>query len=93
MWWILLDRFGGRGNELKAVIAHNAVTLFPDVQRSAKVGAPGLVNFITALAYHFCPSLPAAIAQAGASISANLCTSNTLTYLISNDQTPKMKAK
>ena len=26
------------------------------VQRSAKVSALGLVNFITALAYHFCPA-------------------------------------
>ena len=34
-----------------------------ELQRSAKVGAPGLVNFTTALAYHFCPSLPAAIMQ------------------------------
>ena len=30
------------------------------LQRSAKVGAPGLVNFIYAVAYHICPSLPAA---------------------------------
>ena len=38
------------------------------VQRSAKVGAPRLVNFITAVAYHFYPSLPAAFTQPGASI-------------------------
>ena len=43
------------------------------VQRSAKVGAPGLVNFITAVAYHFCPSLPAAFTQPGASTLADLC--------------------
>ena len=36
------------------------------VQRSAKVGAPGLVNFIPAVAYHFCPRLPAAFTQPGA---------------------------
>ena len=30
------------------------------VQRSAKVGAPGLVNFIAVVAYHFCLNLPAA---------------------------------
>ena len=34
MWWILLDRLGGRGNEPNAVIGHNAVTLFPDVDGS-----------------------------------------------------------
>ena len=39
------------------------------IQRSAKIGAPGLVNFITAVAYHFCPSLPAAFTQPGASTS------------------------
>ena len=44
------------------------------VQRSAKVCAPGLGNFITAVAYHFCPTLPAAFTQHGASTLANLCT-------------------
>ena len=44
------------------------------IQRSAKVRAPGFVNFITAVAYHFCPSLPAAITQPGASTLADLCT-------------------
>ena len=39
---------------------------YKGVQRSAKVGAPGLVNFITAVAYHFCPCLPAAFTQLGA---------------------------
>ena len=37
------------------------------MQRSAIVGAPGLVNFTTAVAYHFCPSLLAAFTQPGAS--------------------------
>ena len=43
------------------------------VQRPAKVGAPGLVNFITAVAYHFCPSLPATLTQPGVSTFADLC--------------------
>ena len=43
------------------------------VQRSAKVGDPGLVNFITAVAYHFCPSLPAAFTQPGVHLSADPC--------------------
>ena len=34
-----------------------------DIQRSAKVNAPGLVNFITAIAYHFCLTWPAALTQ------------------------------
>ena len=37
------------------------------VQRSPLLCAPGLVNFITAVARHFCPSLPAAFTQPGAS--------------------------
>ena len=43
------------------------------LQRSANVGTPGLVNFITPVAYHFCPSTPAAFTQPGASTLANLC--------------------
>ena len=39
------------------------------LQRSAKVGAPGLVNFNTAVAYHFCPSLPAVFTHPGAPIA------------------------
>ena len=47
--------------------------LASSLQRSANVGAPGLVTSITAVAYHFCPSLPAAFTQPGASIAV-LCT-------------------
>ena len=43
------------------------------VERSATVGAPGLVNFVTDIAYHFYPSLPAAFTQPCASIFADLC--------------------
>ena len=34
---------------------------------------PGLVNFITAVAYHFCLSLPAAFTQPGRSLLADPC--------------------
>ena len=44
------------------------------VQRLAQVDAPGLVSFITAVAYHFRPSLPAAFTQPGTSTLADLCT-------------------
>ena len=44
------------------------------VHTSAEVGVPGLVNFITAVAYHLCPSLSAAFTQPGASTLADLCT-------------------
>ena len=43
------------------------------IQRSAKVDAPGLVNFIPAVAYHFCLNLPAAFTKPGASTLADLC--------------------
>ena len=35
------------------------------VQGSAKRQSPGLVTFVTALAYYFCLALPAAFAQPG----------------------------
>ena len=47
-----------------------ATLLAIHVQTSAK----GLVNFIPAVAYHFCLSLPAAFMQPGASTSADLRT-------------------
>ena len=45
-----------------------------NVQILAKVGAPGLVNFNTAIAYHVCLSLPSAFTQPGALSLADLCT-------------------
>ena len=44
------------------------------VQRSAKVGAPGLVNFVTVVAYHFFLSLAAAFTQPIQSLLASPCT-------------------
>ena len=41
-----------------------------DLQGSAKRRSPGLVNFVTALAYHFCLALPAAFSQPGGPIFA-----------------------
>ena len=35
------------------------------IQRAAKVGATGLVNFVPAVAYHFCLALPAVFTQPG----------------------------
>ena len=43
------------------------------IQGSAKRLWPGLVNFITAVAYHFCLSLPAAFTQPGRSLLADPC--------------------
>ena len=41
-----------------------------NIQGSAKRGSPGLVNFVPALAYHFCLSLPAALTLPGARLLA-----------------------
>ena len=43
------------------------------VQRSAKVGAPGLVNFIPAVAYSLLPQFACGIRTTGASTLADLC--------------------
>ena len=40
---------------------------------SAKRRSPGLVNFVTALAYHFCLALPAAFTQPGDHLLAEPC--------------------
>ena len=45
-----------------------------DLQSSAKRLRPGLVNFVSAVAYHSCLSLPAAFTQPGRSFLADPCT-------------------
>ena len=44
------------------------------IQSSAKRRRPGLVNFVSAVAYHSCLSLPAAFTQPGRSLLADPCT-------------------
>ena len=44
------------------------------VQSSAKRLRPGLVNFVSVVAYHSCLSLPAAFAQPIRSLLADPCT-------------------
>ena len=39
----------------------------------SKVDAPGLVNFVPAVSYHFCLNLPAAFTQPGTSTLTDLC--------------------
>ena len=51
------------------------------IQGSAKRRAPGLVNFITAVAYHFCLSLPAAFTQPGSHILAEPCSDKSLSRM------------
>ena len=43
------------------------------LQGSAKRRATGLVNFVTAVAYHFCLSLPAPFTQPEVQLLAELC--------------------
>ena len=47
------------------------------LQRLAKVNTSGLVNFINAVAYHFCQILTAALTQPVASTLADLSTIST----------------
>ena len=44
-----------------------------EVHASAKRWSPGLVNFVTDLAYHFCLALPAAFTQPGEHLLADPC--------------------
>ena len=44
-------------------------------QEWIKSWAPGLVNFVPALAYHFCLNLPEAFMKPGRSLFADPCTS------------------
>ena len=44
-----------------------------NVQGTTKKRAPGLVNFVSALAYHFCMALPAAFMQPGDHLLAEPC--------------------
>ena len=43
------------------------------VEGSAKRLRPGLVNFVAAVAYHFCLSLPAAFTKPGRGLLAEPC--------------------
>ena len=46
----------------------------PPLQGSPERLRPGLVNFVTAVAYNFCLSLPAAFTQPGCSLLSGPCT-------------------
>ena len=48
------------------------------VQGSAKRLRPGLVNFVTAVAYHLCLALPAGFTQPGRSLFADPCRNSLL---------------
>ena len=50
------------------------------VQRSAKVGAPDLLNFVPAVDYHFFLNLPAALTKPGTSTLADLCRKSEYTW-------------
>ena len=50
-----------------------ALVVCRQVQGSAKRQSQGLVNFVPALAYHFCPAFPAAFTQTGDHLSDEPC--------------------
>ena len=49
------------------------IKILGQVQGSTNRRAPGLVNFVPALAYHFCLNLPAAFTQPGARLLVEPC--------------------
>ena len=49
------------------------VQVYNHIQGEAKRRSPGLVNFVAAVAYHFCLALPAAFTQPGAHLLAEPC--------------------
>ena len=51
------------------------ISISVPVQGLTKEWAPGLVNFVAAVAYHFCLALPAAFTQPGVHLLAEPCTS------------------
>ena len=53
------------------------ITRYCLLQGSAKRWTPGLVNFVPAVAYHFCLALPAAFTQPGAHMLTEPCISET----------------
>ena len=55
--------------------APSIIHILPSIllRRSAKVDAPGWVNFVSAFVYHLCLSLPAAFTQPGTSTLADIC--------------------
>ena len=61
--------------ELKEWKMHFVITLSRKVQGSAKRQSPGLVNFVTPPAYHFCLALPAAFTLPGDQLLAEPCVS------------------
>ena len=64
--WTLFHRSIEPSNLIKLGSSEEGKVL-SDGWRLAKVDAPGLVNFIPAVAYHFCLNLPAASTKHGAS--------------------------
>ena len=78
------------GHGPRGIIAGNKTNEVGVVLNPVQRWAPGLVNFITAVAYHLCPSLPAAITQPGALTLADLCTT-TLQSCLVNSRLPARK--
>ena len=69
--------------------AHNSAWQ-ESVQGSAKSQAPGLVNFVPAVAYRICLSLPAALSQPGRSLLADPCILHSLANKgVRGQQSPK----
>ena len=74
---------GARRNSEGSEMIHPKLCFIP-LQGLAKKWFPGWVNFVPALAYHFCLALPAAFTQPGNGNSAQPCTPVSLTSSLSS---------
>ena len=80
-WWSYNICIGTENrHENKAQVTRSRIVMMPSksahdsLQSSAKRLRPGLGNFVSAVAYHSCLSLPAAFTQPGRSLLADPCT-------------------
>ena len=62
-----------RARLFKLITNLGLTTIFCEIQGSAKRQSTGLVNFVTALAYHFYLALPASFTQPGDHLLAEPC--------------------
>ena len=68
---LVTHKISGNKGALLRLSGPNCGLLGSRIHDWAKRWAPGLVNFVAAVAYHFCLSLPAAFTQPGAAFKAS----------------------
>ena len=66
-----------RHKQIKSDVSYVSIS---EIQSSAKRWFPGLVNFVSAIPYHFCLAYPAAFTQPGNHLLAYPCISDALCH-------------